>query len=80
MAALLGIGGREAGILVTLGIAYAAFEGIGVSMLLPLLKYVEQGTVLLQNDRCGQRRPTIRRQRPNRRRQFPLGKRRKRKI
>lgn len=45
---LFGISSRQAFYLVLLGVIYAGLEGLGVGMLVPLLHYVEQGAVILQ--------------------------------
>lgn len=43
MISRLGVTGRQVFALLLLGITYAAFEGIGVGMLLPVLQYLERG-------------------------------------
>lgn len=42
---LLGVSRRQVTVLVLLGVVYAGFEGIGVGMLLPVLRYVEHASV-----------------------------------
>lgn len=43
MLVLLGVSSRQVALLVALGVVTAAFEGVGVGLLIPLLGYVEQG-------------------------------------
>ncbi len=48
MLSYLNVSGKQAFILVSLGIVYAGFEGVGVGMLLPLLQYLEQGSAVVE--------------------------------
>ncbi|MBI3637445.1 MAG: ABC transporter ATP-binding protein [Candidatus Rokubacteria bacterium] len=43
IASLFGIRPRQASLLILLGLLYAAFEGVGVGMLFPILQFVERG-------------------------------------
>jgi ABC-type multidrug transport system fused ATPase/permease subunit len=49
MIVLLGIDARQLVALLALGIACAAFEGVGVGMLLPVLTYIEQGAGIFKS-------------------------------
>ena len=46
MVSLLGVSWTQVLFLTSLGLLYGALEGIGVSLLLPVLRYVEQGPVM----------------------------------
>ncbi len=46
MLSYLNVSGKQVLILVSLGIVYAGFEGVGVGMLLPVLQYLEQGPAM----------------------------------
>lgn len=55
MFVLLGITERQTVLLVSLGVVYAGFEALGVGLMLPVLRYVEQGPAALAPTAGGSR-------------------------